>query len=507
MMTHLLSGLIWLPVLGGGLVFASGKEDMGGADRARWIALAVSVLSLALCVPLWQGFDGSSAAMQLVEQMPWVPSLGLQYHLGVDGLSMALVALTCVTNLVVVLASWRLVKTKVAQYLATFLVMQGMVIGIFTALDAMLFYVFWEGVLIPMYLCIGVWGSENRAFAAVKFFLYTFFGSALMLIALIYLGLKAGSFEIADFYPLALSYREQMLCFIAFLLAFAVKVPMWPVHTWLPDAHTEAPAGGSVILAALMLKVGGYGFVRFSMPILPDASQAMSWFLIVLSLIAIVSIGLIALAQTDMKRLIAYSSVAHMGFVTLGFFAVYQIVAHTHQTQVAVLGVEGAMVQMISHAFGSGALFLAFGLLYERMHTRLIADFGGVANVMPYFAAFFVLFAMTNVGLPGTAGFVGEFMVLMSVFQANVWIAFAAAMTLIVAAGYTLWMVKRVFYGPVGNEVVAKLQDIDGLEKGLLWMLALAVFAVGLYPEFLTKTMHGAVTHLVDLSLRTKMMS
>lgn len=501
----LLTSLILLPMLGA-VVTLLGRFTSQPVAWARWSALLTSLLSLALCVPLWQGFDGASAALQFTEQAQWMPWLHIQYRLGIDGLSFALVVLTCLTNVLVTGSSWLLVKDKVAQYLAAFLVMQGMVIGIFSALDGMLFYLFWEGVLIPMYLCIGVWGSANRSFAAVKFFVYTFFGSALMLVALIYLGLKAGSFYIPDFYQLALSLKEQVLIFIAFLLAFAVKVPMWPVHTWLPDAHTEAPAAGSVILAALMLKVGGYGFVRFSLPIAPDASMHLSGMMIALSLIAIVSIGLIAMAQKDMKRLIAYSSVAHMGFVTLGLFSIYAVVGQggAHAADSAVLGMEGAMIQMISHAFGSGAMFLAFGLLYEKLHTRQIVEMGGIANVMPYFTAFFVLFALTNVGLPGTAGFVGEFMVILSVMKAHFLIAAGAALTLIVAAAYTLNMIRRVFYGPVGSDAIGQLAESGCLERSLLWLLALAVIGLGVFPNVVLHTMHGSTNHLLELALHSK---
>lgn len=506
MFTHLplLSLLIWLPVLGGILVLLASKINLN-ESWIRYLALIISLLGLVLCIPLYTQFDMHSYLMQFSEHWAWIPSYHINYDLGVDGVSMPLIILTAFTTFIVVLASWRMVKTQVAQYLATFLIMQGMVIGIFCALDSILFYVFWEAVLIPMYLSIGIWGSSNRSYAAIKFFLYTFFGSALLLIALLYLGIKAGDFSVLGFYPLPLNSTEQLLIFLAFLLAFAIKVPMWPVHTWLPDAHTEAPAGGSVILAALMLKIGAYGFLRFSLPITPDASQSMAWLMIALSLLAIIYIGFIALSQTDMKRLIAYSSVAHMGFVTLGCFMIFMLVKHSGNIQDAYMSLDGAMIQMISHGFGSGALFIGFGMLYERMHTRQIKDFGGLAQTMPIFAALFMVFAMTNVGLPGTSGFVGEFMIILSAFKASFWIAFAAAMTLIISASYTLWMYKRVFYGPVKNDSVAGLQDIDALEKLILILLAITVFWFGLYPQPLFEIFHASTGHLLDLAVKTKL--
>jgi len=406
--------------------------------------------------------------------------------------------------MIVILASWTMVHEKVAQYLAVFLVMQGMVVGVFAALDAILFYFFWEGMLIPMYLSIGVWGADNRSYAAIKFFLYTFLGSAVMLVALLYLGLKANTFYIPSFFTLDLTLHQQMYIFIAFLLSFAIKVPMWPVHTWLPDAHTEAPVGGSVVLAALMLKLGAYGFLRFSLPILPDACRYFDWLLIGLSLVAIVYIGFIAIAQTDMKKLIAYSSIAHMGFVTLGCFMVYVIIAHTGNAQDAYLSLEGAMVQMISHAFGSGALFLAFGVLYEQLHTREIRDFGGVAKSMPIFAAFFMLFAMSNVGLPGTSGFVGEFMILLSTFKASFWVTLAAASTLVIGAAYTLWMYKRVFFGPVANSSVATLKDINAIEFVMFLLLSIGVLWIGLYPEPLLNVLHASIGHVLEQTLKLK---
>ena len=500
----LLSLLIWLPVLGGILVLLASKINLN-ESWIRYLALIISIFSLMLCVPLYTQFDTHTYLMQFTEHSVWIPSYHMDYDLGVDGISMPLIILTAFTTLIVVLASWRMVKIQVAQYLATFLIMQGMVTGIFCALDSILFYGFWEAVLIPMYLSIGIWGSSNRSYAAIKFFLYTFLGSALLLVALLYLGIKAGHFSVLGFYPLPLSSAEQLLVFLAFLFAFAIKVPMWPVHTWLPDAHTEAPAGGSVILAALMLKIGAYGFLRFSLPITPDACQSMAWLMVALSLLAIIYIGFIAVSQTDMKRLIAYSSVAHMGFVTLGCFMIFMLVKHAGNIQDAYMGLDGAMIQMISHGFGSGALFIGFGMLYERMHTRQIKDFGGLAHTMPLFATLFMVFAMTNVGLPGTSGFVGEFMIILSAFKASFWIAFAAGMTLIISASYTLWMYKRVFYGPVKNDSVARLQDIDGLEIVVLVLLAIAVLWFGVYPQPLLEIFHASTGHLLELAVRTKL--
>jgi NADH-quinone oxidoreductase subunit M len=501
-MHYILSLLIWLPVFGAvPVLLLSRRAD---ENKARWVALAVSLVSLALCVPLWGQFDAMQSAMQFQEHVTWIPLLHIQYDLGVDGISMPLIVLTVLTTLIVVLASWRMVHEKVAQYLAAFLVMQGMVIGVFSALDSILFYFFWEGMLIPMYLSIGVWGGERRAYAAIKFFLFTFLGSAVMLVALIYLGLKANTFYIPAFFTLPLTMSVQIFVFIAFFLAFAIKVPMWPLHTWLPDAHTEAPAGGSVILAALMLKLGAYGFLRFSLPIVPDACQYLDYVMIALSLFAIIYIGLIAIAQTDIKKLIAYSSVSHMGFVTLGCFMLYVIMKHTEGLRYAYMSLEGAMVQMISHAFGSGAMFLAFGLLYEQLHSRRIKDFGGVAKTMPIFTAFFIVFAMSNIALPGTSGFVGEFMILMSALKANFWVAFSAGMTLIVGAAYTLWMCKRVFFGPVVSDRVAALVDASALDILIFSLLTLAIIGLGFYPEPLLNVMHTSVGSLLEMAAKTK---
>ncbi|OGO94380.1 MAG: NADH-quinone oxidoreductase subunit M [Coxiella sp. RIFCSPHIGHO2_12_FULL_44_14] len=499
----LLSWLIWLPILGAVPLAFLNKAHQ--ANTARLLALTVSTLSLLLCVVLYRMFNIETAAMQFTEHWSWIPTLNIYYDLGVDGISMPLVVLTCFTTLLVVLASWTMVKKKVGQYLAAFLVTQGAIVGVFCALDAMLFYFFWEAMLVPMYLSIGIWGMERRSYAAIKFFLYTFFGSALLLIALLYLHLQSNSFYILDYYRLTLPMTVQILIFIGFLIAFAIKVPMWPVHTWLPDAHTEAPAGGSVVLAALMLKLGAYGFLRFSLPIVPDASRQLDWLMIILSLIAIVYIGFIAIAQTDMKKLIAYSSVAHMGFVTLGAFMLYVIMERTGNIQDAYLGLEGAMMQMISHAFGAGALFLAFGVLYEQMHSRSINDFGGVAKTMPHFSAFFMIFAMSNVGLPGTSGFVGEFMVLLSTFKASFWVTFFAASTLVIGAAYTLWMYKRVFYGPIVHEAVLGLKDI-GLSDTLIFVfIAIAVFWIGIYPNSLLNVYHESIKHLLQISLQSRL--
>ncbi len=499
----LLGLLIWIPMLGAVPVLMFGRQ--GQENIARTIALIVGLVTFALCLPLFFDFNTTTAVMQFREHVSWIPSLNIHYDLGVDGISMPLIILTCFTTLIVILASWTMVNKKVAQYLATFLVMQGMVIGVFAALDGILFYFFWEGMLIPMYLSIGVWGAENRSYAAIKFFLYTFLGSAVMLIALLYLGLRAQSFYIPDFYTLKLIMPVQIFIFLGFLLSFAIKVPMWPLHSWLPDAHTEAPVGGSVVLAALMLKLGAYGFFRFSLPIVPDACHVLDWLMIVLSLIAIVYIGFIAIAQTDMKKLIAYSSVAHMGFVTLGCFMVYVIIQHTGDVKDAYLSLEGAMVQMIAHAFGSGAMFLAFGILYQQLHTRLIKDFGGIAKTMPIFAAFFMIFAMSNVGLPGTAGFVGEFMILLSTFKASFWVTLFAASTLVIGSAYTLWMYKRVFFGDVVSPGVAALKDTGWVDTLILSLLAIVVLWLGVYPEPLLNVLHATIGHLLQITTQSRL--
>ena len=480
----LLSLAIWVPILGGLLVLATGSDR--NAPMARMLALAVAVAGFVVTIPLYTGFDVTTSAMQFVELTAWVPRFNINYHLGVDGLSVLFVILNAFITILVVVAGWQVIQDKVAQYMAAFLIMSGLMNGIFSALDGVLFYVFFEASLIPLYLVIGIWGGANRVYAAIKFFLYTLLGSLLMLIALLYLFMQSGgSFSILDWHQLPLPIEPQILIFLAFLVAFGVKVPMWPVHTWLPDAHVEAPTGGSVVLAAIGLKLGAYGFLRFSLPIVPDAAQQLAPLVITLSLIAVIYIGFVALVQADMKKLIAYSSISHMGFVTLGFFIFNP------------LGVEGALVQMISHGFVSGAMFLCIGVLYDRMHSRQIADYGGVVNTMPKFAAFFMLFAMANSGLPATSGFVGEFMVVLGAVQYNFWIGFVAATTLILGAAYSLWMYKRVVFGKVANKHVAELTDINGREFAFLAVLAFCVLAMGLYPFPFTEVMHASVNELL----------
>ncbi len=487
-----LSVVIWLPIVFGILVLATGNDR--NAQAARVIALVGAILSFLVAIPLYTGFDRMTSVMQFGELHPWVTRFNIHYHLGVDGISVLFVLLNSFFTPLVVISSWKVIEKRVAQYMAAFLIMSGLINGVFASLDAVLFYVFWEAMLIPMFIIIGVWGGPNRVYAAVKFFLYTLLGSLLMLVALLYLYLQSGgSFEILDYHQMAIPMTAQILVFIAFFLAFSVKVPMFPVHTWLPDAHVEAPTGGSVILAAIMLKVGAYGFIRFSMPIAPDASHKLAGVMIVLSLIAVVYIGLVALAQTDMKKLVAYSSISHMGFVTLGFF-----IFNTY-------GMEGALLQMISHGFVSGALFLCIGVLYDRMHSRNIADYGGVANTMPVFAAFFMLFAMSNSGLPGTSGFVGEFMVIMGAVKANFWYAFLAGSTLVFGAAYTLWMYKRVIFGAVANHHVAELTDITAREKLVFIVLALSVLGMGLYPLPFAEIMHVSVSDLLVHLARSKL--
>ncbi|HET8807489.1 MAG TPA: NADH-quinone oxidoreductase subunit M [Methylophaga sp.] len=493
----MLSLLIWLPILGGIAVLLC-RDNV---YAARWLALLVSMMTMLLSFGLYIGFDSSTAQMQFVERLPWVETFNIEYFLGIDGFSMPLMILTTISTLLVVIAGWQVIKDRIAQYLAAFLIMEGLMLGVFAALDAILFYLFFEAMLIPLFLVIGIWGGPNRVYATLKFFLYTFFGSVFLLIALLYLQFQAGSFSILDYHAVRLSLTQQIWLFLAFLIAFAVKIPMWPVHTWLPDAHVEAPTGGSVILAAITLKIGGYGLLRFALPITPDASMTLDWLVITLSLIAIVYIGFVALAQSDLKKLIAYSSIAHMGFVTLGLFIIFRIFANASLLPGAgngeVLAVEGAMVQMISHGFIAAAMFLSVGVLYDRMHTREISAYGGVVNSMPKFAAFAVFFAMANAGLPGTSGFVGEFMVILAAFQANFWFAFLAATTLIVGAAYTLWMVKRVFFGEIANDEVAKLQDINGREFLLLGSLAAIVLFIGVWPEPLLNVMHASVEQLL----------
>lgn len=500
MTSHLLSLLIWLPIVGGLVVlFGTGERN---TNASKWLSLLVALATFLLCLPMWTGFDTTTAGMQYVESLSWIPSLKINYALGVDGFAMPLIALTSFTTVLVVLAGWEVIEKRVSHYMAAFLIMTGLMNGVFAATDAMLFYVFWEFMLIPMFLIIGIWGGPNRVYATIKFFLYTFLGSVFMLVAFIYMGLKADSFAIEAMHKLPLELNAQILIFIAFFLAFAVKVPMFPVHTWLPDAHVEAPTGGSVVLAAIMLKMGTYGFVRFNLPITPDASASLANVMIALSLIAVVYIGLVALVQKDMKKLVAYSSIAHMGFVTLGFFIVFSLAnSNTH----AALGFQGALVQMISHGFVSGALFLCIGVMYDRVHSREIAAYGGVANTMPKFAAFFMLFAMANAGLPGTAGFVGEFMVIIAAFKANFWFAFLASVSLITGAAYTLWMYKRVVFGDVANKHVAELSDINSREFLILAILAVAVLALGLYPKPLTQVMEPSVQHLIQCGVQSKL--
>ena len=504
-LTHqILSILIWLPIAGGAAVLIVGDDGDAASSRAggmRVLALLVCVLTFVLSLFVYSNFDTTTAAMQFVERSEWIPTFDVHYYLGVDGISAPLILLTTFITPLVVIAGWDDISSRPAQYFSAFLILEGLMIGVFSALDGVLFYVMWEAMLVPMFLIIGIWGGERRIYATIKFFLYTFLGSVLMLVAFIYLFTKTGTFDFFAFMQVPLSMTEQKLIFIAFLLAFAVKVPMWPVHTWLPDAHVEAPTGGSVILAAIMLKMGGYGFVRLSLPMLPDGSQYFAGMMIALSLIAVVYIGFVALMQTDMKKLIAYSSIAHMGFVTLGIFIVWSINAGMG----AELGVIGGMVQMISHGLVSGALFLCVGVLYDRVHSRNIQDYGGVANTMPVFAAFMVFFAMANAGLPGTSGFVGEFMVIIASFKANFWFAFLAATTLVLGAAYTLWMVKRVVYGEVTNDNVAELKDLHQREFIVLGILAIAVLLVGLWPAPLVDMMSVSVDRLVDLARLSKL--
>jgi NADH-quinone oxidoreductase subunit M len=480
----LLSIAIWLPIAVGVLLFALGRDD--NARAVRWVALIGAIAGLLVTLPLITGFDTKTASMQFVENLPWIERFNVRYHLGIDGISMWFVPLTAFMTVVVVLAGWQVITDRVALYMGAFLVLSGLMIGVFSALDGVLFYAFFEGTLIPMYIIIGVWGGPKRVYAAFKFFLFTLAGSLLMLVALVYLYFKSGgSFDIVTWHKLPLREGAQTWLFFAFLAAFSVKVPMWPVHTWLPDAHVEAPTGGSVVLAAIMLKLGAYGFLRFSLPIVPDASREWAWFIIALSLIAVVYIGLVALVQNDMKKLVAYSSIAHMGFVTLGFFIFSD------------LGISGGLVQMISHGFISGAMFLCIGVLYDRVHSREIAAYGGVVNTMPKFAALAVLFAMANCGLPGTSGFVGEWMVIIGTVKTSFWLAAAAATTLVFGAAYTLWMVKRVYFGDVANSDVKALSDLDARELVVLSALAIAVLWMGVYPKPFTDVMNVSVGELI----------
>ncbi|MEO8487939.1 MAG: NADH-quinone oxidoreductase subunit M [Betaproteobacteria bacterium] len=478
-----LSLSIWVPILAGLAVLVLHRDT--DAARARWVALAGALAGFLVTLPLFLHFDTTTSALQFVERAEWIPRFDVWYFLGVDGLSVLFILLNSLMTLLVVWAGWEVIRSRVAQYMAAFLVMSGLINGAFAAMDGVLFYVFFEAMLIPMYLIIGIWGGPRRVYAAIKFFLYTLLGSLLMLVALVYLYNVSESFALQDWYRVPLSMPVQVALFVAFFLAFSVKVPMWPVHTWLPDAHVEAPTGGSVILAAITLKIGGYGFMRFILPIVPDASRVMTPFVITLSLIAIIYIGFVALVQADMKKLIAYSSISHMGFVTLGFFLF------------STLGAEGAIAQMVSHGFVSAAMFLCVGVLYDRMHSRQIADYGGVVATMPRFAAFMVFFAMANAGLPGTSGFVGEFLVILAAIKVNAWLGAAAAVTLVLGAAYTLWMVKRVVFGPVASPEVAALKDVNRREFWLLAVVAAAVLAMGVYPKPFVDVMHVSVADLL----------
>ncbi len=498
----LLSLLIWTPILGGLWVLYAGERREG---TAKYLSFILSIFVFALSAYLYAGFDTSSHAMQFVERSPWIDAFNIEYYLGIDGISMLMILLNCFITILAIWSSFEVIERRVPQFLAAFLILAGCMNGVFASIDAILFYVFWEALLIPMFLIIGIWGGPRRVYATIKFFLYTFFGSVFMLVAFIYLFTAGGSFNILELHDLPLTITEQKFIFIAFFLAFAVKIPMWPVHTWLPDAHVEAPTAGSAVLAAVMLKLGGYGFLRFNLPITPDASSAFAEIMIVLSLIAIVYIGFVALVQQDMKKLIAYSSISHMGFVTLGIFVIFVILQNQNSIDTAIMSLQGSMVQMVSHGFISAALFLCVGVLYDRMHSREISSYGGVVNSMPKFAALMMLFAMANAGLPGTSGFVGEFLIIISSFQASFWIAFLAATTLILGAAYTLWMYKRVIFGEISNEEVEHLKDINPREKMILVTLALTVLLFGVWPDPLLDTVNASLEHLVQQVLPGKL--
>lgn len=498
-----LSLVIWWPILGGIGVLVLGDGNHGLAAKRG--ALVVSLVAFLLSLRLLEGFALDTSAMQFEENVPWIAAFDIRYHVGIDGISLPLILLTTFITPLVVLAGWDVIGHRPSQYLAAFLILEGLMLGAFAALDAILFYVFWEALLVPMFLIIGIWGGANRVYATIKFFLYTFLGSVLMLVAFLYLYAQAGTFEILDFHATPIGLTPQILVFVAFLLAFAVKVPMWPVHTWLPDAHVEAPTGGSVVLAAVMLKLGGYGFLRFSMPIAPDASSELDWLMIGLSLVAVVYIGFVAIVQPDMKKLVAYSSISHMGFVTLGLFIAFTVLEGPGGRPGAAMGIQGGMIQMISHGFISGALFLCVGVMYDRLHSRQIADYGGVVNTMPIFASFMMLFVLANSGLPGTSGFVGEFLVILGSFKANFWIAFLAALTLILGAAYSLWMYKRVIFGAVTNPKVEGLRDLNRREFLILGVLAVMVLAFGVWPDPLFELMTPSIEHFLEHIQRSKL--
>ncbi len=499
----ILSILIWMPILGGiwSLIIGDQQEKV-----VKHFSLLISIATFLFSIILYYQFDNNFLGMQFIEEFYWIESFSIKYHLGVDGIALPLIMLTSFTTVIVVLAAWEVIDEYISFYMCAFLILTGLMNGVFAALDSILFYVFWEAMLIPMFLIIGIWGGPNRVYATIKFFLYTFLGSVFMLVALLYLYSISGSFNIEDMQQTSLGLTAQKLIFIAFFLAFAVKIPMWPIHTWLPDAHVEAPTGGSVVLAAIMLKMGGYGFLRFSLPISPDASFFFATPMILLSLIAIVYIGFVALVQEDMKKLIAYSSISHMGFVTLGFFIPFGIFASTNSLSGAVMGIEGALMQMISHGFISAAMFLCVGMMYDRLHSRMIKDYGGVINSMPCFAAFMMLFAMANSGLPGTSGFVGEFLVILSSFKLNFWIAFTAGLTLILGAAYTLWMYKRVIFGEAIKEEISDLKDIDARESLILFLLAVVVLLFGIWPAPLFDLMHVSIQQLVEQITQSKIL-